>query len=245
MKLLSVSDLHFGLTQFDWIVQQAERYDGVIIAGDLLDIAGHLDLDAQITVVVKYLRTLASRTRLFVCSGNHDGDESNGADEYVARWLQRVRAEGLTVDGAGLDLGPYRVSVCPWWDGPSTRSAMHEFLLKERDLVSGKWIWIHHAPPDKMGVSWTGKAFHGDPFLVDSIRELKPAMVFSGHIHHSPFSADGTWASRLEKTWVFNAGRQMGAPPAFIELDLARSVATWVSQAGTETVDLTSDLPPA
>ena len=33
MKLLVVSDLHFGLTQFDWLAQQAERYDAVVIAG--------------------------------------------------------------------------------------------------------------------------------------------------------------------------------------------------------------------
>ncbi len=75
LKLLAVSDLHFSLGQFDWLVQEAPRYDAVIIAGDLLDIAGHLDLDSQIVVVAKYLRTLGSRTRLLVCSGNHDGDE--------------------------------------------------------------------------------------------------------------------------------------------------------------------------
>jgi Icc-related predicted phosphoesterase len=244
MKLLAVSDLHFGLPQFDWIALQAERFDGVIIAGDLLDIAGHLDLDAQITVVAKYLRTLASRTRLFVCSGNHDGDEATVDQEYVARWLLRVRAEGLTVDGSGLDLGAYRVSVCPWWDGPATRSAMQAFLERERALATDGWIWVHHAPPDKLGVSWTGKAFHGDPFLTDTIRELKPTLVFSGHIHDSPFRSGGTWASRLGDTWIFNAGRTSGAPPAVIELDLASQTATWISQAGVESVDL-REPPPA
>lgn len=238
MKLLAVSDLHFGLNQFDWIVQQAERHDGVIIAGDLLDITGHLDLDAQITVVTKYLRTLASRTRLFVCSGNHDGDETGAGDEYVARWLQRVRAEGLTVDGTGLDFGNWRISVCPWWDGPSTRTAMQAFLAKERQLAAEHWIWVHHAPPDKVGVSWTGKAFHGDPFLVDSIKELSPSIVFSGHIHDSPFRSGGAWASRLDNTWIFNAGRTSGVPPACIELDLAAGKATWFSQAGVETIGI-------
>ena len=91
MKILAVSDLHFGLKQFDWVVQQAERYDLVIIAGDLLDIGGHLDLDSQITIVVKYLRSISAKTRLLVCSGNHDGDEKNDAQEFIARWLQRVR----------------------------------------------------------------------------------------------------------------------------------------------------------
>ena len=38
MKILAVSDPHFGLTKFDWVVQQAGNYDLVIIAGDLLDL---------------------------------------------------------------------------------------------------------------------------------------------------------------------------------------------------------------
>ena len=103
MKILAVSDLHFGLAQFDWVTQQAANYDLVIIAGDLLDIGGHLDLDSQITVVARYLRTIGAKTRLLVCSGNHDGDERDETQEYIARWLLRVRAAGLLVDGRGGD----------------------------------------------------------------------------------------------------------------------------------------------
>ncbi|RXK55402.1 phosphohydrolase [Oleiharenicola lentus] len=238
MKLLVVSDLHFSLPQFDWIAQQAERFDVVIIAGDLLDVAGHLDLDSQITVVVKYLRTISAKTRLLACSGNHDGDEKNESQEYVARWLQRVRAAGLTVDGAGVDLNGLRLSVCPWWDGPATREKMRAFLRTERAAATGAWLWVHHAPPDGVGVSWTGKAHAGDAFLVETIAELAPDFVFSGHIHNSPFRSGGAWAARVGRTWVFNPGRQSGAPPAFIELDLERRTARWVSQAGDEEVSL-------
>jgi Icc-related predicted phosphoesterase len=242
MKILVVSDLHFGLGQFDWVVQEASRYDVVIIAGDLLDIAGHLDLDSQITVVVKYLRLISDKTRLLVCSGNHDGDEKNPAEEYVARWLQRVRAGGLVVDGAGIDLDGLRISVCPWWDGPASREAMQEFLRRESALAPRMWLWVHHAPPDGLGVSWTGRAHAGDAFLAGTIHELRPAFVVSGHIHNSPFRAGGAWASRLGDTWVFNAGRQLGVPPAYIELDLAERSARWVSQAGVE--ELRLDAPP-
>jgi predicted phosphodiesterase len=112
MKILAVSDLHFGLAQYDWVVQQAAHYDLVIIAGDLLDLGGHLDLDSQITIVVKYLRTISTKTRLMVCSGNHDGDEKNEAQEFVARWLQRVRTNGIVVDGMGVDFNGTRLSIC-------------------------------------------------------------------------------------------------------------------------------------
>jgi Icc-related predicted phosphoesterase len=78
----------------------------------------------------------------------------------------------------------------------------------------------------------------GDAFLVSSIQELRPAFVFSGHIHNSPFRAGGAWASRIGSTWVFNAGRQLGVPPAYIELDLRQTTARWVSQAGVEEISL-------
>ena len=240
MKILAVSDLHFGLTKFDWVVQQAGNYDLVIIAGDLLDLGGHLDLDTQITVVVKYLRTISAKTKLLVCSGNHDGDEKNEKEEYVARWLQRVRTTGLVVDGGGIDLPDLHVSVCPWWDGPITREAMQQFLLAEKPVPAKPWLWVHHAPPDGVGVSWTGKVHAGDAFLVNTINELKPDFVFSGHIHNSPFrsGSGGAWASRIGSTWIFNAGMQLGSPPAYIELDLARRTARWVSQAGDEEIQI-------
>jgi Icc-related predicted phosphoesterase len=238
MKILAVSDLHFGLAQFDWVAQQAERYDLVIIAGDLLDLGGHLDLDSQITVIVKYLRTISGKTRLLVCSGNHDGDEKNETQEYIARWLQRVRAVGLVVDGGGAELRGIRLSVCPWWDGPATREAMQRFLRTEHAGSPKIWLWVHHAPPDGVGVSWTGKEHAGDTFLVNIIKELTPDFVFSGHIHNSPFRPGGAWVSRIGKTWVFNPGKQLGAPPAHITLDLEKRTARWESQAGVEEIPL-------
>ncbi len=238
MKILAVSDLHFNLGQFDWLSQQAANYPLVIIAGDLLDIAGHLDLDSQIIVVAKYLRTISAKTRLMVCSGNHDGDERNEQQEYIARWLQRVRAEGLVVDGATSVVGGLTASVCPWWDGPASLEALQQFLRREGAQAPQTWLWVHHAPPNGFGVSWTGKEHAGDAALVTLINELQPDYVFSGHIHNSPFRAGGAWANQIGKTWVFNAGRQLGAPPAYIELDLAARSARWVSQAGVEEISL-------
>jgi Icc-related predicted phosphoesterase len=236
MKILAVTDLHFGLKQFDWVVQQAGRYDLIIIAGDLLDIGGHLDLDSQITIVVKYLRTISAKTLLLVCSGNHDGDEKNDAQEFIARWLQRVRAAGLVVDGGSTEIGGLRVSVCPWWDGPATRGKMQQFLRAEHATAPQNWLWVHHAPPHGVGVSWTGKEHAGDAFLVTIIDELSPDFVFSGHIHNSPFRTGGAWAARIGRTWVFNPGKQLGSPPAYIELDLEKRSARWVSQAGDEEI---------
>ncbi len=125
MKALIVADLHYSLRQFDWLLRGAPEYDLVIIAGDLLDIAGHCDLDVQIVVVMKYLARIRHRAKLMVCSGNHDGDSRNEADEFIAEWLQEVREEGVHVDGETLDLSEGLVTICPWWTGrsPATRSS--------------------------------------------------------------------------------------------------------------------------
>ena len=74
MSMLFVADLHYALRQFDWLAANAARYDPVIIGGDLLDIAGALDLEVQIVVIEKYLERIRQQTRLVVSSGNHDGD---------------------------------------------------------------------------------------------------------------------------------------------------------------------------
>jgi predicted phosphodiesterase len=98
MKILVASDLHYRLRQFDWLVSKAGSYDAMIIAGDLLDISSSMDLGVQIVVMKKCLKKIGAATRLLVCSGNHDGNEKNEADEYVAPWLQEVRAEQVQAD---------------------------------------------------------------------------------------------------------------------------------------------------
>ena len=64
------------------------------------------------------------------------------------------------------------------------------------------------------------------------IRRFAPDLVFSGHIHNSPFYAEGSWVDRIGKTWVFNPGKQIGASPAYIALDLEAMSAEWVSLEG-------------
>jgi hypothetical protein len=56
----------------------------VVMAGDHLDIGSLVDGRAQSVVVRKYFSRLRARTRLLICSGNHDLDSRNEAGEKVA-----------------------------------------------------------------------------------------------------------------------------------------------------------------
>lgn len=232
MRLLFVADLHYALKQFDWLVANADRFDPVIIGGDLLDLASALDFDVQIVVVEKYLERIRQKTRLLVSSGNHDGDSRSAADESVARWLQEARAAGLSVDGDSLELPGALVTVCPWWDGPVSRAEIEDQLARDAAKVRGRWVWVHHAPPAGSPVCWTGKKFAGDEFLRGWIERFAPDVVLSGHIHNSPFYAAGSWVDRIGKTWVFNPGKQIGPAPACIALDLEAMTAEWISLEG-------------
>ena len=229
MRLLFVADLHYSLKQFDWLVANAARYDVVVIGGDLLDLAGALDLDVQIVVVEKYLRRICQQTRLLVSSGNHDGDVRNAAGESLARWLREAKEGQLLVDGDSLDVASTLITICPWWDGDGTRAELESLLARDAAKRGDRWIWIHHAPPDRSPVSWTGKQFAGDEYLVKWIHHYQPDIVLSGHIHNAPFYAKGSWIDRLGKTWVFNPGRQIGPQPAFIAVDLEAMRAEWIS----------------
>ena len=87
MRLLLVSDLHYSLPLFDWVAGVADNFDVVVMAGDHLDLASLVDGRAQTTVVRKYFDRIRVKTRLLICSGNHDLDSKNEAGEWMAPWL--------------------------------------------------------------------------------------------------------------------------------------------------------------
>ena len=238
MRLLFVADLHYSLKQFDWLLANAAGYDLAVIGGDLLDLGSGLDADVQIVIVERYLGLLRKQVRLVVSSGNHDGDSRNAADESVAEWLHAARAERLHVDGDSFELGDLRITVCPWWDGPLSCRELETMLEREAAQVRGRWLWIHHAPPEGARTSWTGRKFAGDEFLRGWIERFQPEMVLSGHIHNSPFYGDGSWIDRIGRTWVFNPGRQIGPEPTRITLDLDAMTAEWNSQEERSVRDL-------
>jgi Icc-related predicted phosphoesterase len=238
MKILVASDLHYRLRQFDWLASQAGNYDAIVISGDLLDISSSIDLSVQIVVMKKYLKEISGATRLLVCSGNHDGNEKNDADEYVAPWLQEVRGQHLHVDGDSVFLGDTLVTIFPWWDGDVSRRDVSRQFEQASRLVIDRWIWIYHAPPDNSPTSWTGKRFIGDTELNKWIEQYQPDLVIAGHIHQSPYAAGGSWVDRIGKTWVFNAGAYMGDIPAHIVIDLDAMNAEWCSLAGDDSRQL-------
>jgi len=238
MRLLLVSDLHYGLRQYDWLERVAGDFDAVIIAGDLLDLRSTVPIDAQAVAVSAQLARIAQKGTLVACSGNHDLNDRDAAGEKAAPWLQRARASGVLVDGDTVELGETLVTVCPWWDGPAGRGVLEERFVADAARERKRWAWVYHAPPAGSRLSWDGRQAYGDDALAAWIERFEPDMVITGHVHRSPFVDGGGWAERLGTTWLFNAGREPGPVPAHIVVDLAAGHATWFSSEGPESVAL-------
>ncbi|MEM1058578.1 MAG: metallophosphoesterase [Verrucomicrobiota bacterium] len=242
MKILHVADLHYSLKHYDWLLKIADRYDVVVIAGDLLDIVSPVNQPTQILVVQKYIKRLVAQTKLIVSSGNHDGNSRNDGDESRAEWLARSRSSGAYVDGECLDLDGTLFTICPWWDGPISRAQVNNQLENDAHKPKSRWIWVHHAPPQDSPTSWTRKGHFGDDNLHAKIEEYQPDFVLSGHIHQAPFNAGGSWIDQIGKTWVIQNGKAIGDFPAHAVLDLDANVVAWISPYDTGQVDLTKPL---
>jgi Icc-related predicted phosphoesterase len=238
VRCLIVADLHYSLPQYDWVTRVADRFDVVIIAGDHLDLSSLVDLRAQSVVVRKYIDLLKAKTQLITCSGNHDLDARDAFGEKVAGWISALGDCGVPSDGGSFESDGTLFTICPWWDGPLTRDRIAAQLAADAAKRTGFWFWVHHAPPDKSPTSWAGERYQGDAPLLEWITEFAPDLVFSGHVHQSPFTRGGSWVDKIGATWVFNAGHQFGAPPAHIVVDTHEQEAVWISAAGVQSVRL-------
>jgi len=239
-----VSDLHYTLTQFDWVVTRSTDFDVVVMAGDQLDISSTVPLEAQAVVMLHYFDLLHAAGRFIVSSGNHDLDGEDEHGERSAVWLEQARRHGVSTDRDAVLVGDTLVTICPWWDGPRGRDAVAAQLASDAASRPARWIWVYHWPPLDSPTAWTGKRSYGDDQLRPWIEEHRPDVVLCGHVHQPPFKPDGGWADRIGQTWVFNPGRQIGPVPARVEIDFDAQRATWTSLMGVEVLDLTATAPP-
>lgn len=228
VRALLVSDLHYDLKQLDWVLGEAPSVDLLVLAGDLLDIASRVPLDAQITVVLEYFARYAAATTTIACSGNHDLDRRREDGEKETGWIADARSLGVTVDGGSVTVDDWLVTACAWWEGPSTLAAVESALADAEEQRRGRWAWVWHGPPEGP-LSWTGTRHYGDPELPRLLARHRPDVVLCGHVHEAPFVDGGAWAERRDGTWLFNAGRQRGAIPAHVRVDLDELAASWWS----------------
>lgn len=243
MKILLVADLHYTLRQWDWLNDTANRFDLVVVAGDLLDIASIVPLEAQIVVVRKYLQRLTPQVPILVCSGNHDILANDVDETRDAAWLRDKQGDTYLADGDGFEQGDFYFSMLPWWEDEAQRDSIEQQLTTQQNKAEGKrWIWVYHAPPKGTTIAWSGRRDFGDDALPAWLDRFKPELVLGGHIHNAPFYAEGSWIDNMHGAWVFNSGKQIGSIPCFTVIDTENNKAMWMSAAETEQAELTMPL---
>jgi Icc-related predicted phosphoesterase len=238
MRILVVSDLHYRLPHYDWLVKAADDVDVVALVGDLADVVNAVPFTVQVVVLEKYLGLLAEKATVLASSGNHDLDGPGPHGEQVAAWMQAAREARIHVDGTSVDVDGTRFTICPWWDGPATRQAVADQLAEAAQDRPERWIWLYHSPPAGTVLCHDGRRDFPDHDLAGWIDEHRPDIVLCGHIHQAPWVEGGSWHARLGETWVFNAGKQMGKVPPHITLDTEAGTAEWFGVFEVDSISL-------
>jgi Icc-related predicted phosphoesterase len=238
VRLLAVTDLHYKLPHYDWLLQAAGDADLVTVSGDLLDIATPVPVEAQAAVVSTYLTRLAAVTPAVASSGNHDLDGPGRAGEQTAGWLHRLDVPDLHTDGATLDLPGVRVSVAGWWDGPVGESEVGRALEADAEGRPEHWVWVYHSPPAGTRLCFDGRREFPDHSLARWIEHLQPDLVLCGHIHQAPWAPGGGWWDRIGDTTVINPGKQIGKAPPHVWVDTETGSATWTGLGETDRLQL-------
>ena len=215
MKVLLTADLHSNPDWLHWLEEEAGKYDLVCIAGDLLDAFSEVAIQDQVAQVKGFLYRLADKTRVAVCSGNHDAFELvqpllPGAEAvYAAAWLAELReAPELITDGqTRLVPGQLAITTIPFF----SPAGLERSLIEE-----GKHLKSTHAVPWLLIVH--------DPVRVQSaISRARPDFVHFGHYH----GLEG-YSRRSGSTLFLSAGQRMGgAVPNHIALDSESGLAVW------------------
>lgn len=221
MRILHVADLHYRLGWYEWVRNQADNYDVLVIAGDLLNMLPSEDtpLPKQAKNIREWLGALSKFT--VICSGNHDiwpGNPLASVDTWAdGGWFQLCKREMLIVDGQVAQYADECFASVKWGltDWPANASVV-----------------VTHAPPARtpVGIDANG-ADLGNIAIAERIANSHLKYVLSGHVHKAT-----DWLTIVGPIYCFNPGCDWFAQvPNHIYIDTEKKWATWHSAIkGTE-----------
>jgi predicted phosphodiesterase len=232
MRLLLTAELHYRLSWFKWLEAQVVHYDAIAICGDLLDVFYKEPLKRQVQRTTGWLRTLANKTSVILCSGNHDTidfpvERSSGA---IPAWLDELDSI-ITVDGNTAVIRDQIIVTSLSFIATAAQKrpvlASGAQLREEKGLP---WLVLHHHPP----------AFHqgiGPEELTAGrlLKQFLPDFWASGRLYgQQPFLKRRGWFQRIDNSIVLNTpqlyvGQELleGPFPNHVVLDLTARQLTW------------------
>jgi hypothetical protein len=232
MRLLLTADLRYRLSWFKWLDTQAGHYEAIALSGDLLDVFYKAPLKRQVQRTTNFLRSLASKSSVVLCSGNHDTIDSplEWTPCPMPAWLAELDTI-LTVDGnTAVIRDQVIVTSLSFIATAAQKRPVLAAGQRLRDEKRLPWIVLHHHPPSlHEGI--------GQEELIAGglLKEFSPTFWVSGRIYgQEPFLKKRGWIRRMGNSVVLNtpqlaAGQNLFETPFpnHIVLDLARQQLTW------------------
>lgn len=247
MKILLLSDIHHVRRWMSWVREQAEAYDLVCVAGDILDAYGQDYFLGQAEETLAWVGDFPKP--LAICSGNHDANTPESIGEAAVsvptggvfaevledggRWMDCLSRAGVVTDNRTEVLSTPRgdvvVTTIPHdFTGAGMDAGLWESGAGLRAQTGAPWFVLHHDPPLLPGVGGT----RGNRGLAEFVSEYQPDYVLSGHIHFQPY--EGNFEEEADGTWCFNPGAPEAmrteirhAFPNHIILDTSSGEAEW------------------
>lgn len=193
LKILAVGDIHGDTGLAKKLAERAEKekVDLVIIAGDLTNfekstknLLGHFEKKKKPVLVVH---------------GNH---ESLATIDF----LSEIYSGTTNLHGYSIEKGGTGIFGCGGADfgaSPMSEKDFFKTLKKAHEKIKDKKrkIMVTHMHPFKSKAEFSG--FKGSNGIRRAIREFKPDILLSGHIHE----AEGI-EEKIGKTKVINVGRK-------------------------------------
>jgi hypothetical protein len=232
MQLLLTAGLYCRLSWFKWLEAQAVRYNAIAICGDLLDVFYKEPPRRQSQRAANWLRTLATKTSVILCSGNHDAidipvQRSTGP---MPAWFAELESF-IIVDGNTTVIQDQLVITSLGFI--ATAAHKRPILVNGHRLRNERklpWLILHHHPP----------SFHegiGPEELTAGrlIKEFAPDFWASSRLYgQEPFLKKRGWFQRNGNSIVLNTpqlyvGQELleGPFPNHIVLDLTARQLTW------------------
>jgi len=193
-KIMAVADLHGDSRMAKKLAKKAkeENVDVVIIAGDLTW------LDSEIKDIIKPFEDAGKEVLLV--PGNHETSDtiSNIASAYTR--TKNIHGYSIQKNDVGIFGAGYDPSTGPFWiDEKELFDKLKQGHKKIKNL--DKKIMVAHTHHEGSKAQELG--FQGSQALKKAIKEFKPDVLISGHIHQA-----GGLQEKIGDTTVFHVGRK-------------------------------------
>lgn len=173
MKFVAFVDLHQDLVDFDVVKNSAKDADFILCLGDFTIFGS--DQDKMLAMINKLGK------KVYLIHGNHEDASEVKQDCAKYQNVEFVHKKMIEIDG--------KLFVFHGGGGFSSREhAFKHWITKNKDFIKKHHdiILATHAPPEDTLLDAITDDWHvGVKDYTDFIKDFKPVLAVSGHIHES------------------------------------------------------------